>query len=541
MPRLGVESRSDLLDRLEGERFDVVVIGGGITGAGVARDAAHRGLRVALLEGDDFASGTSSRSSKLIHGGLRYLAMGEVGLVRETALERKAVHRMAPHLAEPCWMVVPARNRASLIKFRAGIGTYEKLGKVEGIDRHHSWDQAALVDHEPHLRRDSFPWACAYREYVTDDARLVLAVLRDAVRAGSGATVIAGRVPVVELSWSADRVDGVVARCEITGRRVEVSGESVVNAAGPWVESLARMEAPGVRDRLHLSKGVHIVVPADRFPVRNLVVLGTDDKRAIFAVPRGDTVALGTTDTSYRGDRRRWPEIGPADVEYLLAPIARYFDVDPITPADVVAAWSGLRPLVAQPGKDPREISRKDEVWIGAGGMVTVAGGKLTGFRAMAITVMEAVAERLDQELRPPPGPEPIPGGGLAADLDAESGALAESTGVDPAIADRLVRLYGSEAPEIVAAGAEPLVSGGRVVVGEVAWAVEVDGAHDLEDVIYRRTRAAWYRPSEREALLAPVAERMADLLGWDDARGEKEIAAVRARFAEELAFVGAA
>ena len=174
-----------MLVGLGGERFDLAVVGGGITGAGVARDAARRGLRVALVEGSDFAAGTSSRSSKLIHGGLRYLAMGEVGLVRETALERKAVHRMAPHLTEPCWMVVPARSRTSLMKFRAGIGTYEKLGAVEDADRHLSWDRDALAEREPCLRRDEFPWACAYREYMTDDARLVLAVLRDAVAAGA--------------------------------------------------------------------------------------------------------------------------------------------------------------------------------------------------------------------------------------------------------------------------------------------------------------------------------------------------------------------
>ena len=169
---------------LESERFDLVIIGGGITGAGVARDAARRGLRVALVEKDDFAAGTSSRSSKLIHGGLRYLATGEVGLVRETARERQSVHQMAPHLAEPCWMVVPARNRASLMKVRAGIGTYEKLGAIGDSDRHLSWDQGDLAEEEPSLRRDEYPWACAYREYMTDDARLVLAVLRDAVGAG---------------------------------------------------------------------------------------------------------------------------------------------------------------------------------------------------------------------------------------------------------------------------------------------------------------------------------------------------------------------
>ncbi|MDH3296506.1 MAG: FAD-dependent oxidoreductase, partial [Acidimicrobiia bacterium] len=248
-PALSSGSRQDDLDRLEGERFDLVIVGGGITGAGVARDAAHRGLRVALVEANDFAAGTSSRSSKLIHGGLRYLAQGEVGLVRETALERKAVHRMAPHLAEPCWMVVAARNRASLMKFRAGIGTYEKLGAVDDVDRHRVWDRDALADEEPLLRVDDYPWACAYREYLSDDARLVLAVLRDAVRAGA---VMANHLAVTGLVTTDERVTGVGAECALSGRRVTISGQVVVNAAGPWVEALAQWEQPGLANRLHL-------------------------------------------------------------------------------------------------------------------------------------------------------------------------------------------------------------------------------------------------------------------------------------------------
>ena len=207
-PSLSHPSRSDHLGRLEAEPFDVLIIGGGITGAGIARDAAARGLRVALVEADDFAAGTSSRSSKLIHGGLRYLAMGEVGMVRETALERKAVHAMAPHLAEPCWMVVPARNRASVLKFRTGIGTYEKLGAVEDIDRHIVWDAAELADNEPLLRTDEYHYGVAYREYLTDDARLVIGVLRSAVNDDA---VVANFLPVTDLLRQGERIEGAVA------------------------------------------------------------------------------------------------------------------------------------------------------------------------------------------------------------------------------------------------------------------------------------------------------------------------------------------
>ena len=448
-------SRSELLAELEGERFDLVIIGGGITGAGVARDAARRGLRVALVEKEDFAAGTSSRSSKLIHGGLRYLAMGDIGLVRETARERQAVHQMAPHLAEPCWMVVPSRNRASLMKVRAGIGTYEKLGAIGDSDRHLSWDQDELAEEEPSLRRDEYPWACAYREYMTDDARLVLAVLRDAV--GFGA-VVASRLPVVDVIWEGGQVDGVAAACGMSGEQVEIRADVVVNAAGPWVEHLARFEQEAATDRLHPSKGVHVVVDAARLPVRNLVIMAAPDKRSVFVLPRGDAVAIGTTDTSYQGKQLLWPEIERSDVEYLLHPLKRYFDVEPLGFDDVVAAWSGVRPLVAQEGKEATEISRKEEVWVGTGGMITVAGGKLTGFRTMAMTVLDFVAERLGRSLGSSPGPDPIPGGDLSSDLDAYAASTAMAAGVERRLADRLVRLYGDEASQVLALGHQPIV-----------------------------------------------------------------------------------
>lgn len=533
---LSAASRSGLLAGLGDERFDLVIIGGGITGAGVARHAARRGLRVALVEKEDFAAGTSSRSSKLIHGGLRYLAMGEVGMVRETARERQAVHQMAPHLAEPCWMVVPAHNRANLLKFRAGISTYEKLGAVADADRNLSWDRDALAEEEPCLRRNEYPWACAYREYMTDDARLVLAVLRDAVAAGAQ---VASRLPVVDVIWEGGHIDGVVAACEVSGDRVEIRAGAVVNATGPWVERLARFEEKAAADRLHPSKGVHVVTHASRLPVRNLVIMNTTDKRNVFVLPRGDTVAIGTTDTSYHGDQLLWPEIERADVEYLLDPLKRYFDVDPLGLDDVVAAWSGVRPLVAQKGKEAVEISRKEEVWVGTGGMITIAGGKLTGFRTMAMTVLDFVAERLGRSLGPSPGPDPIPGGNLSPDLDAHGAAVATSSGVERPLADRLVRLYGDETGQVLAMGPQPIVAGGRVVTGEVGWAVAVDGALTLEDLIYRRTRAAWNSPAEREALVAPAASLMADLLGWDEARTATEVESVRARFTSELQFKG--
>jgi glycerol-3-phosphate dehydrogenase len=533
---LATRDRSRVLDALEAGRFDCLVIGGGITGAGVARAAARHGLRVALLEAADFAAGTSSRSSKLIHGGLRYLSLGDVALVRETALERKRVHRLAPHLAEPHWMLVPARSRAGLLKLRAALATYESLGAVADADRHRNWDTGQLAREEPRIRRDRFPLACVYREYLTDDARLVLANLRDAVARGA---VALNHAPVDAVTLEAGGAAGVSARCSETGRLVRVAARCVVNAAGPWVEAVRRLEDPTAPPLLHLSKGVHVGLPRARLPIGHVVILGAADRRSIFAIPRGDVVYVGTTDTSYGATAAREPRIERADVAYLLEPLPRVFDVDPPGADACVTAWAGLRPLVAQPGRAPAEISRRDEVTIGPAGVVTIAGGKLTGYRKMAADVLSHVLRALGRAPTPDEEAEepPLPGGDFAGDLELLAATLDRATGVGPRAAARLVRLYGAEAAEVVALGPEPLAPGVAVLAGEVEWAVAVEGAATADDVVYRRTRAALYDPDAREAIVGPVAERLASLLGWGAERTAREVEAVRHRLAADLAF----
>lgn len=532
---LASPDRDRVLDALEAQVFDCAVIGGGITGAGIAREAARRGLSAALLEADDFASGTSGRSSKLIHGGLRYLAMGDVGLVRETALERKHVHRLAPHLAERRWMVVPVRSRAGLLKFRAALATYERLGAVDEADRHRTWDAETLAEAEPALRRDRYPWAVAYREYLTDDARLVLANVRDAVARGA---VALAHVPVERIVVEQGRATGVEARCTESGRVVRVRARAIVNAAGPWVEAVRRLAQPDAPPMLHLSKGVHVGLPRARLPVAHVAVLGAADKRSIFAIPRGEIVYVGTTDTSHPGGAEHWPPVLREDVVYLLEPLPRYFDVAPLAPADCVTAWAGLRPLLAEPGKAPVELSRRDEITVGPAGIVTIAGGKLTGYRRMANDVVARVGEALGRSL---PGPAevdaPLPGGDFDGDLDALAARLEAALELGPGVALRLARLYGSEAASVAGRGALPLAPGAVVLAGELDWAIAVEGATTLEDFVYRRTRVALYDPGSREAVIEPAARAMAAALGWSAARTADEIAGVRARLAADLAF----
>jgi glycerol-3-phosphate dehydrogenase len=538
VPQISTLDREPALDSLERQRFDCVVIGGGITGAGIAYEAARRGVSVALLEAADFASGTSSRSSKLIHGGLRYLAMGDVMLVREVARERKVIHTVAPHLAEPRWLVVPTHSRRGLLALRAAIGTYEKLGAVEEQDRHENWEAEDLEREEPLIRNSIHPFACVYREWVTEDARLVLANLRAAVGAGA---VALNHAPVESIVVEGSRATGVEATCRHSGRRVRVRAACVINAAGPWVDAVRRLEDPGAPPMLHLSKGIHIVLRRERLPARNALILRTSDGRSTFVIPWGEVVYVGTTDTSYDRGAEVWPRISSSDVEYLLEPLPRHLNVEPIKPEEIVAAWAGLRPLVAEPGKKPTDISRRDEIQVGPAGVVTIAGGKLTGYRQMAQRSLEKAVEVAELRLAAPvDGEPPLPGGNFDGDLDRLSARLAANGEISERAASRLVRLYGTETADLLGGGFSPLVPGQPVAAQEIEWAVTHEGAATLEDVIYRRTRLALYEPDARTSAVEPAADRMAQLLGWDEARRNREVEAVRARLAEELAFAGA-
>jgi len=528
--------RGETLDRLEREGFDCVVIGGGISGAGVARAASQRGLRVALLEAEDFASGTSSRSTKLIHGGLRYLAMGDVALVRRTALERKEIFRMAPHLCERRWMIVPARSYASLLTIRAGVVAYEKLGAVEGEDLHRNWSADDLAREEPAIDADRYKHACVYREYLTDDAHLVLANLRSAAALGAAVLSHAAVDTVLREGGAAA---GVEAKCKLSGRRVRVRARAVINAAGPWVESVRRLENPAAKPLLHLSKGVHVVIPASRLPVKEMVICNTQDHRSIFVIRHGEVVYIGTTDTTHAPGVSTWPEVDLEDVEYLLEPTGRYFRGERLRPDEVVAAWAGLRPLIAEPGKAPTEISRRDEVLVGPGAVVTMAGGKLTGYRPMAVDTVRRAAEVCGLRLAPDPKEEPpLPGGDFDGDLARLEATLARETHLPERIVARLVRLYGTEAREVARLGTAPLVPGAPVLASEIEWAVRVEGAVTLEDLLYRRLRSALYLPAANEAAIEPAAERMARLLAWSPERRRAEIEQVRARLAADLGFL---
>jgi glycerol-3-phosphate dehydrogenase len=476
------------------------VIGGGITGAGVARDAAMRGLTVALVEAEDFASGTSSRSSKMIHGGLRYLPMGDIALVREAASERKAVQAIAPHLARETPFVMPARTAATIAKLRAGLWTFEKLGGVPRSRKHEVWSRAELGEREPAVAAPDLAGAVVYPEYLTDDARLTLANVRSAAAHGAACLNHARVVAIVREAERAAGLDIV----DDHGRAVRLFAKVVVNAAGPWVDAMRALEDAGAPPRLRLSKGVHIVVDRERLPVGRTVIMPAADRRSVFAVPKGRATYLGTTD-AFHDVADLWPRIDHADADYLIAAAAKCFSTPPLKPADITSAWSGVRPLVAEEGKSASEVSRKDEVWVGPAGVISIGGGKPSPCRTAAVA---------------------LPGGDV--DVHAARAEL-ERDGMPAVAADRLVSLYGAEAAAVAADGGD--------VAAEARHAVVVEGALTLEDYWVRRSARAWFAEGGGLPDLAPAVAAMASLLGWDPAEQHRQIDACKAIHDRNMAF----
>ncbi|HEY1416216.1 MAG TPA: glycerol-3-phosphate dehydrogenase/oxidase [Caulobacteraceae bacterium] len=522
--RLDLRNRDTLFADLSARRFDLAVIGGGITGAGVARDAALRGLSVVLIEAGDFACGTSSRSSKMIHGGLRYLAQGDIALVREAASERKVVQAIAPHLALETPFVIGARSQASIARLRAGLWTFEKLGGVPKSRAHQLWSHADMATHEPAMKAEDLAGAVVYPEYLTNDARLTLANVLSAAAAGA---TIANYARVERFIIEGDRAVATEVADQVAGgegRTARVSASVIVNAAGPWVDAVRALESSDAPPRLALSRGIHLVVRHDRAPARNTWIIPAGGGRSIFVVPKGLSTYIGTTD-NFHHHADVWPPVTAEDADYLLAAASARLTGPPLTHGDIHAAWSGVRPLVNEPGKRASEISRRDEVWTGPAGVISIAGGKLTAYRRMAQRVTDKVETSLD---RKPSlcrtAREPLPGGETAPDAIRQGLAQHGVTGM---AADRLIGLYGAVAPG--------LTDG---VAAEATHAVLNEGALHLEDYWVRRSGRAWFDDDGGLAALEPAARAMAPLLGWDETRLKVEIDGCRARRAADLAEV---
>ena len=530
--------------------LDLLIIGGGIVGCGAARDAAMRGLSVALVEQADIASGTSSRSSKLVHGGLRYLEQGEFSLVFEAVSERRVLMDIAPHLVNPLAFLFPVykHSRRGIRTINLGMWLYDGLSLFRSPKIHRKLSPKDVRAEEPALDATNLTGAPLYYDCSTDDARLTLENAMDAVAHGAAVhtyTRVTGLVRDTQ-----GRVTGARVVDTHSGNERVIEARAVINATGPWTDRVRASAKPLLRP----TKGVHVVVDRDKLPVNHAVVcFHPTDGRVLFALPWGDRTYIGTTDTDYTGDPAEVAATAD-DVTYLLGAANHYFPAHPLTGADVISTWAGLRPLMSGEGT-ASSVSREHDIVVDADGLITIAGGKLTTFRKMAKEVVDrAVAMlRLTGALSHDVGDahtarHPLPGAvGWPEDDDhgRVEARIRETGPADEATARLFATTYGTRGTDLAArmaqdqTAAEPLVEGRPERMVQVDWAVEKELARAVSDVMIRRTQL-YFRDLDQGLGAAPkVATRMAKLLGWSEERREREIAEYQAEVARSRAWRG--
>jgi glycerol-3-phosphate dehydrogenase len=521
-----------MLSRLAAERFDVLVIGGGITGAGAALDAASRGLRVALVESRDLASGTSSRSSKLIHGGLRYLEQFDFKLVYEALRERDLlVSKLAPHLVKPISFMYPLYKKVVERPYvGAGLVLYDSMeGTRRPVPRHKHMTARSALKRAPALSPDRLAGAMLYYDAQVDDARHTLTVARTAA---ANSTVVATRVSATGLVRSADgRVTGARVRDEETGRELTVAAEAVVICAGVWTDLVHELAGVKAGYKVRMSKGVHIVVPRAAVDANTGMILRTE-KSVLFFIPWGDHWIVGTTDTDWSGDRDE-PAPSEDDVEYILTAANRVL-ARPLTRADVIGVYAGLRPLVdpaeSNGSKPTTKLSREHVVDVPVPGLASIAGGKFTTYRLMARDVIDAAVADFGREV-PGSVTDQVPllgADGLAA-VQAATLRLAEDYGVPREAVEHLLGRYGTLAEEVLGLVrtdpglGRPLAEGHPYLRAEVTYAVTHEDALHVEDVLMRRTRLFIEAADGGAGAAADVAAIMGRLLGWSRRRRAAE------------------
>ncbi len=547
MKSFGNSNRNHFIDRISSEVFDVVVVGGGITGAGIARDAALRGLSTAVVERNDFSFGTSSRSSKLVHGGLRYLKNGEFGLVHESTTERNLLtSKIAPNLVRPLPFLVPIweNSKPGLSLMKAVLFMYDALGEFKNFRHFKSLSVREMLKRAPALRRNGLKGGLVYYDSVTDDTRLTLECIIDAVNRGA---VALSRVEATSVEFKDGRVYRLIARDLVNKREILIHARSIITATGIWSQETGRQLdlTPSARLAIRPTKGTHIALPYEKFPIDSAVtMLAPQDKRAMFVIPWNGMTVLGTTDTDYQGDygdvyASKW------DVDYLLESARYNFQGFKATAADVVGTWAGLRPLIASEGSEST-VSREHKIVEDDRGIITIAGGKLTTYRVMADQVLKAASRFFNKPLvKSTTDKVPLPCAvGLQTECARKSlvDELMNSFDLPERTAACLVTNHGIRARSVAALSREdrtllnPLVVGHPFIRAEVVAAVRWEMALTLEDVLLRRTPVFFLSRDEDGAVIKDAAEIMAKECGWTDTRKLLEIKTVMASKAHHLA-----
>ncbi|MGW0180109.1 glycerol-3-phosphate dehydrogenase/oxidase [Nocardia sp. NPDC003345] len=535
---LGPEQRRAAWDSLGKDHFDVIVVGGGVVGAGIALDAATRGLRVALVEARDLASGTSSRSSKMFHGGLRYLEQLEFGLVREALRERElSMATLAPHLVKPLRFLYPLTRRAWERPYvAAGLMLYDTMGGAKSVPGQRHLTRHGALRLAPGLRRNSLIGGISYYDTVVDDARHTMTVARTAAHYGA---VIRTSTQVVGFLREADRVTGVRVRDSEDGRTAEVRGHVVINAAGVWTDEVQALSQQRGRFHVRASKGVHIVVPRDRIVSDTAIILRTATS-VLFVIPWGAHWIIGTTDTEWNLDLAH-PAATRADIDYLLDRVNQVL-VTPLTPADIDGVYAGLRPLLAGESDETSKLSREHAVARIAPGLVAIAGGKYTTYRVMAYDAVDEAAQDIPARVSPSITEKvPLLGADGYFALVNQTVQLAEEYGLHPYRVKHLLDRYGSLIDEVMALAADrpelrqPIAAAPSYLKVEAVYAAAAEGALHLDDVLARRTRISIEYPHRGAECAAEVAELIGPVLGWDDAETDREVRTYLARVDAEV------
>ena len=526
--------RSDIKDNIKKEDLDLLIIGGGITGAGIALDAITRGLKVATLEMQDIAGGTSSRSTKLVHGGLRYLKQLEIGVVAEVGKERAIVYENGPHVTTPEWMMLPFYRGGTFGPFTTNIGlrVYDFLAGVKKSERRKMFKPEVALAREPLLKQEGIKGAGYYVEYKTDDARLTLEIMKKAVERGAYAL---NYMKVSGLMYENNKVVGVKAEDLLDGSVLEIRAQKIVNAAGPWVDTLREMDNSKKGKTLKLTKGIHLVFDGSKFPLKQAIYFDTPDHRMVFAIPREGKTYVGTTDTVYNGEIAH-PKMTVQDRDYVLNAIDYMFPKVKVTAEDVESSWAGLRPLIHEDGKSPSEISRKDEIFVSNSGFISIAGGKLTGYRKMAESIVDLVTKQLQDEqgkVFPKKLTKNLPISG--GDVGGSEGFkrfvinkinIGKELGLTEEMAKKLTFRYGSNVDFVLniyrdekeKAQAENL---DPVVYASLRYAIDHELAYKPVDFFIRRTGAIFFDIDWVQEHKDSVTRFMKKEFNWSEDQGE--------------------
>ncbi|AOW17926.1 glycerol-3-phosphate dehydrogenase [Polaribacter vadi] len=532
MNKFSYFNRQKIATDLQTTEFDLLIIGGGITGAGIALDAASRGMKVALIEKNDFASGTSSKSTKLIHGGLRYLKQFDFWLVKEVGTERAIVHKLAPHLVIPEKMILPLIEGGTYGSWLTSIGlkVYDILASVEGEDKRKMLDKEEALEQEPLLPEAILNGAGYYAEYRTDDARLTIEVLKTALDYGAK---ILSYTEATEFIYKEDRVVGAKVKDTISGDKFAIKAKYVVNAAGPWVDELRQINHSKIGKRLHLTKGVHLVVAHEKLPIKQSVYFDVPDGRMMFAIPRGRVTYFGTTDTNYQKDKDH-VETNLVDATYLISAVNNMFPDINISLDDVQSSWAGLRPLIHEEGKSASELSRKDEIFVSDTELISIAGGKLTGYRKMAERIVDLVGKkyerRFDKEFDEIKTKEIVLSGGtfknsseVRSYIDAIHNRIAE-VDFDEKDAEYLVHNYGKQT-DIILQKFDDLMHDNmqeKMIIAEVWFTIHHEMACTPTDFFMRRTGRLFFDANSVKVYKKLVFSEFQKYFSWDDKTVEK-------------------